>query len=71
MQGMPESGTAMSQGRATGKVDTESTEGKNKHNAGGKGILAQSGTAKSATTTGIKRVPSRSKFSDKQVSIIS
>ena len=40
MQGKQESGTAMSLGRANGKVDTqESNEGK-KSTHGGKGILA-------------------------------
>ena len=37
---MPESGTAMSLGRATGKTDTESTEGRRTTAGGGKGILA-------------------------------
>ena len=59
-----EGGAATSLGRVTGKIETDSNEGKRTAPAKS-GILAQSGASKTSGTAGIKRVPSRTKITEK------
>lgn len=59
-----EGGAATSLGRVTGKIETDSSDGK-KTVPVKSGILAQSGASKTSGTTGIKRVPSRTKITEK------